>query len=107
MAVDTARFAAACLIAWRYQQAAHAGHGAAGGVVGGFICPAIVRRIGAQRSFILSLALFPAPFLIIGLANNVILVGATLCFQSLVSVFGMSSPRPTANAQSPMNYWDG
>ena len=110
MAVDTARFAAACLIAWRYQRAAHAGHGGAGfgvprtarairiglwriaghggrgGVVGGFIYPAIVRRIGAQRSRTLSLALFPAPFLIIGLANNVILVGAMLCFQSLVSV---------------------
>lgn len=60
--------------------------GAEGGVVGGFIYPAIVRRIGAQRSRTLSLALFPAPFLIIGLANNVILVGAMLCFQSLVSV---------------------
>ena len=60
--------------------------GAAGGVVGGFIYPAIVRRIGAQRSRTLSLALFPAPFLIIGLANNVILVGTMLCFQSLVSV---------------------
>ncbi|MDG1868639.1 MAG: hypothetical protein P8J00_13030 [Yoonia sp.] len=60
--------------------------GAAGSVVGGFIYPAIVRRIGAQRSRTLSLALFPAPFLIIGLANNVILVGTMLCFKSLVSV---------------------
>lgn len=37
--------------------------GAAGGVAGGLLCPAIVERLGAQRSLTLSLAVFPLPFI--------------------------------------------
>jgi len=60
--------------------------GAAGGVLGGFVCPAIVARIGAQRSLTLSLGLIPLPFLIIGLSGNVIITGAALFFETLIGV---------------------
>jgi MFS family permease len=60
--------------------------GAAGGVLGGFLCPAIIKKIGAQRSLTLALGLIPVPFLIIGLASNAVLVGAALFFQTIVAV---------------------
>jgi len=60
--------------------------GAAGGVLGGFLCPAIIKKVGAQRSLTLALGLIPVPFLIIGLASNAVLVGAALFFQTIVAV---------------------
>ncbi|MEL6467968.1 MAG: MFS transporter [Pseudomonadota bacterium] len=60
--------------------------GAAGGVLGGFLCPAIVSRIGAQRSLTLALGLIPIPFLIIGLFGNAFIVALALFFQTLIAV---------------------
>lgn len=60
--------------------------GAAGGVLGGFLCPAIAARIGAQRSLTLALGLIPVPFLLIGLFANALVVALALFFQTLVAV---------------------
>lgn len=60
--------------------------GAAGGVLGGFLCPAIVSRIGAQRSLTLALALIPVPFLVIAVSTNALIVACALLFQTLVAV---------------------
>ncbi|MEP2758548.1 MAG: MFS transporter [Hyphomicrobiales bacterium] len=60
--------------------------GAAGGVLGGFLCPVIIARIGAQRSLTVALGLIPVPFLVIGLASNAMIIGAALFFQTIVAV---------------------
>ncbi|MCV3270072.1 MFS transporter [Roseobacter sinensis] len=59
--------------------------GAVGGVLGGFLCPAIVSQIGAQRSLTLALGLIPIPFLIIGLFADPLTVAVALFFQTLVA----------------------
>lgn len=57
--------------------------GAAGGVAGGLLCPAIVSRIGAQRSLTLSLGIIPLP-LIAMVAPNAFVVGFALFIQTFV-----------------------
>ena len=60
--------------------------GAAGGVLGGFLCPAIIRRIGAQKSLTVALGVIPFPFLVVGIASSPVVVAAALFFQTLVAV---------------------
>ncbi|MEO1537754.1 MAG: MFS transporter [Pseudomonadota bacterium] len=57
--------------------------GAAGGVAGGLLCPAIVARLGAQRSLTLSLGIIPFPFLAM-MAPDALIVGAALFLQTFV-----------------------
>lgn len=57
--------------------------GAAGGVAGGLLCPAIVSRIGAQRSLTLSLGVIPLPFIAM-MAPNAFVVGFALFTQTFV-----------------------
>lgn len=57
--------------------------GAAGGVAGGLLCPAIVSRIGAQRSLTLSLGIIPLPFIAM-MAPNGFIVGFALFTQTFV-----------------------
>jgi MFS family permease len=52
--------------------------GAAGGVLGGVLCPAIVMRLGNARSLKLALLLVPLPFLAIGLSSSPLLVALAL-----------------------------
>lgn len=52
--------------------------GAAGGVVGGLICPAIAIRLGAERSLHLVLFLFPFMFIAIFFTSNVWIVAFAL-----------------------------
>lgn len=52
--------------------------GAAGGVLGGLLCPAIAARIGAGRSLIVALAVFPLPYALIFLTGSPVLVGLAL-----------------------------
>ena len=60
--------------------------GAGGGVLGGLVCPAVVARIGSQRSLMLALAVFPVPFLLIGLASSVLVVAAALFVEMLAAL---------------------
>lgn len=55
--------------------------GAAGGVTGGLLCPAIVARLGAQRSLTLSLGMFPLPFIAM-MAQDAMIVGIGLFTQT-------------------------
>ena len=55
--------------------------GAAGGVAGGMLCPAIVARLGAQRSLTLSLAMMPLPFIAM-MAPLAGVVGLGVCVQT-------------------------
>ena len=55
--------------------------GAAGGVAGGMLCPAIVARLGAQRSLTLSLAIMPLPFIAM-MAPLAVVVGLGLFVQT-------------------------
>lgn len=52
--------------------------GAAGGVAGGLAGPAIVRRLGIQRSIVIALILFPLPFGIIALTSSPVIAGLAL-----------------------------
>lgn len=60
--------------------------GAAGGVLGGFLCPSIISRLGAQRSLTLALGLIPIPFLVLGLSNHAFIIGFALFFQTFVAI---------------------
>ncbi len=60
--------------------------GAAGGVIGGVLCPGIVSRIGAQRSLALALGLIPLSFLIMGLVSDARVIATALCAQTFVAV---------------------
>ena len=60
--------------------------GAAGGVLGGLACPALAARIGGQRSLMLALAVFPVPFLVIGLTSSVAVVAAALFVEMLAGL---------------------
>lgn len=60
--------------------------GAAGGVFGGLVCPAIVARFGPQRGIYMTLALFPLPFLVIAVSSSPWLVGAALFLEMLVAM---------------------
>ncbi len=52
--------------------------GAAGGVLGGLLCPAIAAKIGAGRSLFVALAVFPLPYLLIFVTASPVLVGLAL-----------------------------
>jgi MFS family permease len=52
--------------------------GAAGGVVGGLVCPAIVHRFGPERSLQFVLLLFPTMFVVIFCTSNVWVVAIAL-----------------------------
>jgi MFS family permease len=52
--------------------------GAAGGVVGGLVCPAIAQRFGPERSLQLVLLLFPAMFFVIYCTSNVWILAIAL-----------------------------
>ncbi|MGZ2259955.1 MFS transporter [Roseobacter sp. A03A-229] len=55
--------------------------GAAGGVAGGMLCPAIVARLGAQRSLIVSLGIIPLPFIAM-MSSLSVVVGLGLFVQT-------------------------
>ncbi|MCR9138041.1 MAG: MFS transporter [Alphaproteobacteria bacterium] len=52
--------------------------GAAGGVLGGLLCPAIAERIGPGRSLFVALAVFPLPYALIFITTSPVLVGLAL-----------------------------
>ena len=52
--------------------------GAAGGVLGGLLCPAIAARIGAGRSLFVALAMFPLPYLALTLTGSSLVAGLAL-----------------------------
>lgn len=60
--------------------------GAAGGVVGGLLCPAIVARWGAQRSLTLALGAMPVPFVVM-MGTDAWIVGAGLFAQTFFGTF--------------------
>lgn len=57
--------------------------GAAGGVAGGLLCPAIVARLGAQQSLTLSLGIIPLPFIAM-MAPDALVLGLGLLTQTFV-----------------------
>ena len=60
--------------------------GAAGGVLGGLLCPAIAARIGPGRSLFLALTVFPLPYLVIYLTGSPGLVGLALFIEMFVAL---------------------
>lgn len=60
--------------------------GAAGGVLGGLVCPAIVEALGRQRSLMLALALFPLPMIVIALSSAVWLVAVALFAEMMLAL---------------------
>lgn len=60
--------------------------GAAGGVIGGLVCPAIVARLGGQNSLFLALIVFPFPFALIALTSSPIVVGGALFVELFAAV---------------------
>ncbi|MEP6065899.1 MAG: MFS transporter, partial [Paracoccaceae bacterium] len=60
--------------------------GAAGGVIGGLVGPALITRIGGQSGVILALILFPMPLIIIGLTSNPILAAFALFLEVVAGV---------------------
>jgi MFS family permease len=60
--------------------------GAAGGVAGGLLCPALAKRLGAERSLWLALAFMPVPFVGIALFSSIPLTVALLFLETFVAV---------------------
>lgn len=60
--------------------------GAAGGVLGGLICPAWVQRIGTQKSLTLALGLLPLPFTVIALSSSAFIVGIALFCLTFIAI---------------------
>lgn len=60
--------------------------GAAGGVLGGLLCPAIAARLGAGRSLFVALAIFPLPYALIFLTTSPIVVGLALFVEMFVAL---------------------
>ena len=60
--------------------------GAAGGVAGGFLCPALAKRLGAERSLWIALAFMPVPFVGLYLFSSVPLTVALLFLETFVAV---------------------
>ncbi|WGI22326.1 MFS transporter [Amylibacter sp. IMCC11727] len=60
--------------------------GAAGGVVGGIVCPAIAQRLGAERSLHMVLLLFPTMFVVIYLTSNVWVVAIALFIEMFAAL---------------------
>nr|WP_276562534.1 MFS transporter [Hoeflea prorocentri] len=52
--------------------------GAAGGVIGGLVCPALASRIGGRNSLFAALAIFPLPYLAIALTASPTVVALAL-----------------------------
>ncbi|MEM9585069.1 MAG: MFS transporter [Pseudomonadota bacterium] len=52
--------------------------GAAGGVAGGLLGPWIAKRLGGQRTVLLTLFIFPLPFLVLAFTSNPFAAGAVL-----------------------------
>ncbi|MBB5514353.1 MFS family permease [Rubricella aquisinus] len=52
--------------------------GAAGGVVGGVLCPLLAARIGPRASLLLALALMPVPLVLLAVTSSPILAGLAL-----------------------------
>ncbi|MEM6618800.1 MAG: MFS transporter [Pseudomonadota bacterium] len=60
--------------------------GAAGGVIGGLVCPWVVARLGPQRSIMVVLGLFPLPFLAIALTSSVWVTAAALFMEMFAAL---------------------
>ncbi|MEX3017079.1 MFS transporter [Gymnodinialimonas hymeniacidonis] len=60
--------------------------GAAGGVAGGLLCPALARRFGSERSLWIALALMPLPFIGLYLSSSVPLAVGLLFLETFVAV---------------------
>ncbi len=60
--------------------------GAAGGVAGGLVGPAIVRYLGSQGALRFALLLFPFPYLAIYVADNVAFIACALFFQMFAAL---------------------
>ncbi|MEP3639022.1 MAG: MFS transporter [Paracoccaceae bacterium] len=60
--------------------------GAAGGVIGGLVGPALISRMGGQRGVMLALLMFPMPLIIIGLTSNPILAAFALFLEVVAGV---------------------
>ncbi|MEJ6391081.1 MFS transporter [Gymnodinialimonas ulvae] len=60
--------------------------GAAGGVAGGLLCPALARRLGAERALWIALALMPVPFIGLYLFSSVPLALMLLFLETFVAV---------------------
>ncbi|WP_419906769.1 MFS transporter [Hoeflea sp.] len=60
--------------------------GAAGGVLGGLVCPSVARRIGNGKSLMLALCVFPLPFLVIAWTSSPFLVAAALFVEMLAAL---------------------
>ncbi|MBF9044541.1 MFS transporter [Rhodobacterales bacterium HKCCE4037] len=60
--------------------------GAAGGVAGGLLCPALARRLGSERSLWTALALMPVPFIGLYLFASVPLTVALLFLETFIAV---------------------
>ena len=74
--------------------------GAAGGVVGGLMCPGIAERIGAGRSLFVALALFPLPFALIYMTDSAILVGIALFVEMVAAMLWNVARYPIGSAPS-------
>ena len=60
--------------------------GAAGGVAGGLLCPAIAARLGAQRSLWVALALMPIPYFGLYLTASIPIAVALLFLETFVAL---------------------
>ncbi|MEM8576817.1 MAG: MFS transporter [Pseudomonadota bacterium] len=60
--------------------------GAAGGVLGGLICPRVVERLGAQRSLNLSLMAMPLPLIVLAFAPHWSVAAAALFAEVVIGV---------------------
>ncbi|MDA4845732.1 MFS transporter [Hoeflea poritis] len=60
--------------------------GAAGGVLGGLVCPAIARRIGNGPSLLIALGIFPLPYLVIAGTSSSYLVATALFVEMLAAL---------------------
>lgn len=60
--------------------------GAAGGVLGGLVCPAIARRIGNGASLFVALSIFPLPYLVIAWTSSPYLVAVALFIEMLAAL---------------------
>ncbi len=60
--------------------------GAAGGVAGGLLCPAIAKRLGSERALWVALALMPLPFLGLYLGHSAPFAAACLFLETFVAL---------------------
>ena len=60
--------------------------GAAGGVIGGLMCPRVVKRIGARHSLFIALAIFALHYIVIAATSNPWIVGFALFVEMFAAV---------------------